>query len=127
MTVVNESACMFCGDCEAFNTSYADKIVTISQQPNVFKFVVEGTGALPPLEILKKALKVLEVGDGRACEVDEAESDQARHPGYHAVDGVDCLLEPTRQWLALELISSNHCVNASERISGRLCTDCTTK
>lgn len=61
VTIVNESACMSCGDCEAFNTSYADKIVTISQQPNVFKFVVEGTGALPPLEILKKALEVLEM------------------------------------------------------------------
>ena len=69
VTIVNESACMFCGDCEAFNTSYADKIVTISQQPNVFKFVVEGTGALPPLEILKKALEVLEVGTEARGEV----------------------------------------------------------
>ena len=57
----NTSDCMFCGDCESFNTSYADKVVTISQKPNVFNFTVEGTGAVRPLEILKQAIHVLEV------------------------------------------------------------------
>lgn len=52
---------MFCGDCEQFNTSYADKVVMISQVPNVFEFTVEGTGSVRPLEILKESIRVLNV------------------------------------------------------------------
>ena len=42
---------------------YADKVVTISQIPNKFEFVVESTGSVRPLEILKEAIRVLEERD----------------------------------------------------------------
>lgn len=61
----NAADCMFCGDCEKLNTSYADKVVTISQVPDVFEFVVEGTGSVRPLEILKQSIHVLNVRIGR--------------------------------------------------------------
>ena len=60
---MNESECMFCGDCEKMNASYADKVVVISQLHNVFEFVVEGTGSVRPLEILKGAIDALKVYD----------------------------------------------------------------
>lgn len=59
--VKDAHSCMFCGDCEQFNTSYADKVVTISQVPRKFEFVVESTGSVRPLEILKEAIRVLEM------------------------------------------------------------------
>lgn len=52
---------MFCGDCEKLNTSYADRVVTISQVPDEYEFIVEGTGSVRPLEILKKSIDVLSV------------------------------------------------------------------
>lgn len=58
--VNNASDCMFCGDCEVFNTSYADKVVTISQVSDQFEFTVESTGSVRPLEILKESIRILE-------------------------------------------------------------------
>lgn len=52
---------MFCGDCEKLNTSYADRVVTISQVPDEFEFIVEGTGSVRPLEILKGSINALSV------------------------------------------------------------------
>ena len=51
---------MFCGDCEAFNQSYSDKVVTISQKDDEFEFTVESTGSVRPLEILKESINVLD-------------------------------------------------------------------
>ena len=61
VVVKNSHECMFCGDCENFNTSYADKVVTSSQVPNEYEFTVESTGSVRPLEILKESIRVLEM------------------------------------------------------------------
>ena len=61
VVVNNSHECMFCGDCERFNTSYVDKVVTISQVPNEYEFTVESTGSVRPLEILKESIRVLEM------------------------------------------------------------------
>lgn len=115
--VKNAHACMFCGDCEQFNTSYADKVVTISQIPNKFEFVVESTGSVRPLEILKEAIRVLEM---KMMEISNCMNELLLNPDHCSV--CEQTLHSFR-----ELIISNHCVSASDSTSGSSSTDCTTK
>ena len=82
MTVRDAHECMFCGDCEQFNTSYADKVVTISQVPNEYEFTVESTGSVRPLEILKESIRVLE---GKMVEIQRCVRDTMLVDGHWCV------------------------------------------
>ena len=73
---------MFCGDCEQFNTSYADKVVSISQVPNEYEFTVESTGSVRPLEILKESIRVLE---GKMVEIQRCVRDTMLVDGHWCV------------------------------------------
>ena len=79
VTVRDAHECMFCGDCEQFNTSYADKVVTISQVPNEYEFTVESTGSVRPLEILKESIRVLE---GKMVEIQRCVRDTMLVDGH---------------------------------------------
>ena len=75
----NMHDCMFCGDCEAFNQSYADKVVTISQKDDEFEFTVESTGSVRPLEILKESINVL---DAKMKKIKSEVSENMYKDGY---------------------------------------------
>ena len=61
LDIEDVNACMFCQEC----TKLAKKLerpdlIKISYKPDVFKFSVETTGALPPEDIVTKGLEVLQ-------------------------------------------------------------------
>lgn len=62
---VDADRCTYCGECTQRQRTEAR--VRVSPQEGEFEFTVEGTGVLPPLEVVRAALRVLR-GKARALE-----------------------------------------------------------
>ncbi|KAK8803279.1 hypothetical protein WA158_000973 [Blastocystis sp. Blastoise] len=60
ITIVHPEDCLFCSDCDEFNTFKYDKLIDVQQRQDIFDFIVEGTGAMKPTDILLSAFNVLE-------------------------------------------------------------------
>lgn len=61
LTVARRMACIFCDECVAAakQRGYPD-LLRVTHKPDVFRFVVESTGALPPDQIVELAFEVLD-------------------------------------------------------------------
>jgi DNA-directed RNA polymerase II subunit RPB3 len=73
--IENADNCSLCQECTKFATDVcglSSKAVVIKENDQRFKFTVESTGALPPEEIVMRAIKILqrkinELSDGLAA------------------------------------------------------------
>ena len=60
--IEDSSKCNLCTECHRYVDKLGpgnDKSVTLGEDDNKFYFTVEGTGALPPVDIVKKAFTIL--------------------------------------------------------------------
>jgi len=58
--VVNQDDCNFCIECSRYTEAMDyEKAVVLKEDDHKFIFTVESTGALPPQEIVRKALEIL--------------------------------------------------------------------
>ena len=60
--IEDSSKCNLCTECHRYVDKLAqgnDKAVTLGEDDNKFYFTVESTGALPPVDIVKKAFSIL--------------------------------------------------------------------
>ena len=60
--IEDANKCNLCTECHRYVDKLApgfDKAVTLGEDDNKFYFTVEGTGALPPIDIVKKAFVIL--------------------------------------------------------------------
>lgn len=61
LTVTNRMACIFCDECVSVAKEKGfPGLLRVTHKPDVFRFIVEGTGALPPEQIVQLAFEVLE-------------------------------------------------------------------
>ena len=60
MDIEDVNKCNLCTECSRYTDSLkVEKAVTLDEDDNKFYFTVESTGALPPVEIVRKAFIIL--------------------------------------------------------------------
>lgn len=58
--IEDASKCNLCIECYRYAETFKlEKSVTITEDDQIYFFTVESTGALPPVEIVRRALKIL--------------------------------------------------------------------
>ena len=58
--VESADKCNLCNECYSFARTHGqEKGVHITENDTMFHFIIEGTGAIPPVEIVKRAFKIL--------------------------------------------------------------------
>ena len=58
--IEDSNKCNLCIECYRYAETFKlEKAVKISEDDNIFFFTVESTGALPPVEIVRRAFKIL--------------------------------------------------------------------
>lgn len=60
MEIENADKCNLCIECYRYAENFGlEKAVHISEDDHKFNFIVESTGALPPVDIVKRAFAIL--------------------------------------------------------------------